>query len=176
MRRPLSRALAAAPLACALSLSALSALPACSTLATSPDWVGGGLITSAPIREAEQDAEIERERKRTASQPQKIGARHALIMHRQSKSRPDDITRTRDEAKQRAQEALLKVRGGMKFEEMVAAYSDEPGAPERGGDLGIFDRSTMVKAFSDAAFSLKVGEISEVIESPFGFHIIQRTE
>ncbi|AKT37069.1 peptidylprolyl isomerase [Chondromyces crocatus] len=178
MRRLLSRALLAvhaAPSAVALAACVFT-LPACSTLATSPEWVGGGLITSAPIREAEEEAASERERRRLASQPQKIGARHVLIMHKQSKSRADEMTRSRDEAKKLAQEVLLQVRGGAKFEELVAKYSDEPGAGERGGDLGVFDRNTMVKSFSDAAFSLKVGEISEVVESPFGFHIIQRTE
>jgi len=59
---------------------------------------------------------------------------------------------------------------------MVKAYSDEPGAVERAGDLGVFDRSQMVKPFADMAFALKVGEVSEIVETVYGFHIIKRTE
>jgi NIMA-interacting peptidyl-prolyl cis-trans isomerase 1 len=98
------------------------------------------------------------------------------VMHVESLAKPEGITRSRDEARKRAQEALLKIRGGAPFEEMVKEYTDEPGGPERGGDLGTFDRSTMVKPFADAAFALKVGEVSEVVETKYGFHVIKRTE
>ena len=97
-------------------------------------------------------------------------------MHARSKSKPESVTRTREEARARADEALRKIRGGAAFEEIVKQYSDEPGSAERSGDLGTFERGQMVKAFADAAFALKVGEVSEIVETPFGFHIIKRTE
>jgi len=161
--------------ACALALAALGAV-GCGALATSPDWVGGGLATTAPTRRAEEEAKAQREREIIARQPKEVGARHILVMHVRSKSKPEHLTRTREQAKARAEECLRKIRGGATFEEMVKEYSDEPGAGERNGDLGVFDRTQMVKGFSDAAFSLKIGEVSEVVETPFGFHIIKRTE
>lgn len=148
----------------------------CGSLATSPSWVGGGLAVSAPERIAAEEAREERERRIIASQPSQIGARHVLVMHDESTSKPPALRRTRADALKRAQEALLKVRGGTAFEEVVKEYTDEPGGVERAGDLGVFDRNTMVKAFSDMAFALKVGEVSEIAETKFGFHIIKRTE
>jgi parvulin-like peptidyl-prolyl isomerase len=59
---------------------------------------------------------------------------------------------------------------------IAAKYTDEPGSKETGGDLGKFGRGQMVKAFELAAFALPVGQISDVVQSPFGFHIIQRYE
>jgi parvulin-like peptidyl-prolyl isomerase len=155
---------------------ALPLVTACTTLANSPGWVGGGLAAEAPSRIAAQEAKEERERKLIAAQPTQVGARHILVMHNDSLAKPEGISRTREEAKRRAQEVLLKIRGGASFEEMVKEYSDEPGAAERNGDLGVFDRGAMVKPFADAAFALKIGEVSEVVETKYGFHVIKRTE
>lgn len=160
------------------ALTALTALlvSACGALATSPAWVGGGLEEIAPTRAAEAEQKAEREREIIARQPKEVGARHILVMHARSKSKPESVTRTREQARARAEEALRKIRGGTAFEEIVKQYSDEPGSAERSGDLGMFERGQMVKAFADAAFALKVGEVSEIVETPFGFHIIKRTE
>ena len=84
--------------------------------------------------------------------------------------------RTREEAKKRAEEALTKLRIGADFDALVKEYTDEPGGVERNGDLGVFDRSTMVKTFAEAAFVLQVGQVSDIVETVYGFHIIKRTE
>ncbi len=162
----------------ALALSALLATgaTACGTLATSPAWVGGGLEVEAPRREAEEEATAERERQIIARQPTEIGARHILVMHAQSKSKPPSVTRSRDQARARAEQVVAKIGRGASFEELVNEYSDEPGSAERKGDLGLFDRAQMVKPFADAAFSLQVGQVSGIVETPFGFHVIKRTE
>jgi parvulin-like peptidyl-prolyl isomerase len=86
------------------------------------------------------------------------------------------IERTKEEARTRATQALAEVKKGTAFDKVVANYSDEPGAAQRGGKLGRFARRSMVKPFSDAAFALKPGEISGVVETPFGFHVIHRTQ
>lgn len=110
------------------------------------------------------------------SGPARVRAQHLLVMHRESKGASPTMVRTRAEARARAAEALEKIKGGASFDEIVAAYSEEPGAAARAGDLGVFSRRQMVRRFSDAAFRLKVGEVSDVVETEFGFHVIRRTE
>jgi hypothetical protein len=107
------------------------------------------------------------------SRPTEIAARHLLVMYAGSQRAPARITRTRDEARTRAEEALRRARAGEDWVALVREYTDEEGAPE-GGDLGTFGHGAMVPAFERAAFALEVGGVSEVVESPFGFHVIQR--
>jgi NIMA-interacting peptidyl-prolyl cis-trans isomerase 1 len=151
-------------------------LAGCGALATSPPWIGGGLAVTGPLRVESEEAVERADRAKIASQPQQIGARHVLVMHVASRAKPENMTRTRAEALERAKECLRKLRAGADFADLVGQYSDEPGANERGGDLGVFRRDSMVQSFSDAAFALKIGEVSEVVETPYGFHIIQRTQ
>ena len=106
----------------------------------------------------------------------RIGARHILVQYAGSKRASVGITRSRAEAEKRAGQALERALAGEDFVALVGEYSDEPGAAERGGDLGRFDRRMMVKGFSDAAFALEIGGFSQVVETEFGFHVIQRTE
>src|SRR5581483_6808276 len=74
----------------------------------------------------------------TPAQPDTFGAKHLLVQYKGSRSAGPSITRTEDEAKARATEAMKKAKGGAKFEDLVKEYSDEPGAGQRGGDLGKF--------------------------------------
>lgn len=131
----------------------------------------------APERFERDESAIKERVKAILSEPKTIRARHILVMHDDSERKPPTVAaRTRVQAKARAAEALAKIRAGAKFDSLVAEYSDEPGAAERNGDLETFGKKTMVKAFEDVAFKLKVGEVSEVVETPFGFHVIMRTE
>ena len=172
MPRPTSQLMRTAPLALVACLLAT----ACGAIATTPSWTGGGMASTGPIRVANREAAEALDRTELATQPDEIRARHILVMHDSSKAKPEEVQRTREKALARTQECLKKLRGGGDFAKLVAEYSDEPGAAERDGDLGQFRRDVMIKAFSDAAFALEVREISEVIETPYGFHIIQRLQ
>ena len=82
----------------------------------------------------------------------------------------------KQKAKARAEDLLKQVKAKpAAFAEIAKANSQDPGSAVNGGDLGSFKRADMVKPFSDAAFSMKVGDISGVVESEFGLHIIKLT-
>lgn len=83
----------------------------------------------------------------------------------------------KQQAKAKAEEILAIVKKNPKrFEELAVKESQDPGSASKGGDLGSFGRGAMVKPFEDTAFSMKVGQISDIVESEFGFHIIKLTE
>src|SRR5215213_11106508 len=77
-------------------------------------------------------------------------------------------------ARDKAEDLRRRAESGEDFDKIAKENSDEPGAKESGGDLGWFGHGRMVKVFEDAAFALKDNEISDIVESQFGFHIIQR--
>lgn len=109
-------------------------------------------------------------------EPKQIGARHVLIQWLGSERAGKSVLRTKDQALAVAEDVLKRARAGADVGRLAVEYSDEPNAGMRGGSLGRFGKGQMVPAFEQAAFKLKVGEISGIVESPFGFHIIQRTE
>lgn len=83
----------------------------------------------------------------------------------------------KQEAFAKAKDVLAQVKKNPeKFAELAKKYSQDPGSAEKGGDLGTFGRGAMVKPFEDAAFAMKPGEISDLVESEFGYHIIKLNE
>jgi peptidyl-prolyl cis-trans isomerase D len=107
------------------------------------------------------------------STPEQRRARHVLI------NAPREGTSVADLDKARLKAEELRVRILAKpstFESVAKSESQDSGSAKQGGDLGFFGKKDMVKPFADAAFDLKVGEVSAVVQSEFGFHIIQVTE
>lgn len=96
-------------------------------------------------------------------------ASHILIAVKQDAS-PADVSA----AKAKAESLLTRLRKTpTEFAKLAKENSQDPGSAERGGDLDFFSRGMMVKPFEDAAYKLKQGEISDIVRSDFGFHIIQ---
>ncbi len=104
------------------------------------------------------------------TQPDQVRARHILISTQGLESQ-DAVA----EARSRAEDLLEELEQGADFAALAEEHSEGPSAP-RGGDLGLFGRGQMVAPFEEAAFSLDEGEVSEIVETQFGFHIIQVTE
>jgi parvulin-like peptidyl-prolyl isomerase len=115
-------------------------------------------------------------RARSGAEPAKVGVKHVLVKYKGAKNAPATIARSRAEACLRAVEARDKLRGGADFDAVVKEYSDEAGAATRGGSLGTVERKEVAKAFADAAFELRLDEMSDVVETEFGFHLILRNE
>ena len=103
---------------------------------------------------------------------EKIKATDAEIDAYISKHPELDPSKTREQA-----ETILKrARAGEDFTKLAGEYTTEPGGKDRGGDLGWFGRGQMIKPFEDAAFGLQPGQISDVVETDFGLHIIKVEE
>ncbi|MBP9864359.1 protein translocase subunit SecD [Patescibacteria group bacterium] len=100
-----------------------------------------------------------------------VKAAHILIQFAGAQNAPTSTTATKEQA--RAQiEKIRKEVTPKNFADLAKKYSQEPAAKESSGDLGYFGKGAMVPEFETAAFATKVGEISQVVETPFGFHII----
>lgn len=108
--------------------------------------------------------------------PKQIGARHVLVQWMGADRAGPQVLRTREQALAIATDVQRRAKAGEDLGRLAVEYSDEPNAAARGGSLGRFGHGQMVPAFEAAAFKLEVGEISDVVETPFGFHVIQRTE
>lgn len=108
--------------------------------------------------------------------PTEVKASHILISYKGADRADSKVVRTKEEAKAEAERIRKSiVEEGMDFAELAQKHSDGP-SKSKGGDLGKFKFEVMAKPFSEAAFALSVGMVSEVVETGFGFHVIKRTE
>ncbi|MCA1021278.1 peptidylprolyl isomerase [Halobacillus litoralis] len=97
--------------------------------------------------------------KESYDQPEQVSARHILT-----------------ETEEEAEEVLTKLEDGEAFEDLVTEYSIDDTTVASGGDLGAFSEGEMVEAFEEAAFSMEVGEVSDIVETEYGYHIIEVTD
>jgi peptidyl-prolyl cis-trans isomerase SurA len=109
----------------------------------------------------------------TVRQPRtpKVQASHILISYFDAIGEVDSAA-----AKLTADSVLVKLSEGESFESLVEQYSDDTGTKVKGGDLGFFERRQMVQEFDETAFNMTVGEISGLVQTNFGYHIIKLTD
>ena len=104
-------------------------------------------------------------------QPELAHARHILILSKES-----DPKAEKDSKREKLVQIKKKLKEGGDFAALAKQYSEDPGSKERGGDLGFFPRGQMVKPFDEAVFKMNPGDISDIVETEFGYHLIKLEE
>jgi len=89
---------------------------------------------------------------------------------------PPEASQAKFEVKQKLLALRQRILDGEKFSSLAILYSEDPGSARRGGELGFRSRGELVKPFADVAFNLKEGQVSQIVESEYGYHIIQLIE
>lgn len=105
------------------------------------------------------------------TEPEQVRARHVLV-----KVAPGADDEAKAGARKKAEALLARVKAGEDFAALAKKSSDDPGSAPQGGDLGLFARGRMTPTFEDVAFTLEPGQVSEIVETPFGLHIIKVEE
>jgi parvulin-like peptidyl-prolyl isomerase len=101
-----------------------------------------------------------------------VRASHILLMYKGSSR--STATRSKAEAEQQIKQLEAQLAGGADFAALAREHSDCP-SRAKGGDLGQFGKGQMVPEFENATFAMQVGQVSGVVETAFGYHLIQRT-
>ncbi|OEJ65201.1 peptidylprolyl isomerase [Magnetovibrio blakemorei] len=101
-----------------------------------------------------------------------VSASHILLMY--AGSMRSSASRSKDEAKQQIEALKAELDGGASFADLAKEHSDCPSGAD-GGSLGTFGKGQMVREFEETTFAMDVDQISDVVETDFGYHLIQRT-
>ncbi|MGB1275225.1 MAG: foldase protein PrsA [Nannocystaceae bacterium] len=104
---------------------------------------------------------------------EKVHTSHILIRYQGAKRADDDVKRSKQDAQKLAEKVRAEIASGKAFGEAAKKYGED-GSSERGGDLGPVGRGMFAIPYEKAAFALEANELSAVVETDFGFHIIQR--
>jgi peptidyl-prolyl cis-trans isomerase NIMA-interacting 1 len=150
-------------------------VPACGAPPPAAAPADGGARVAAAAPGAACLAAAGAKREARQGEPARLGVKHVLVRYAGAE-RGGDATRTREQACLRALEARDKLRAGADFAEVVKEYSEEAGAASREGSLGSIERGDVLPPFADAAFELEVNQLSDVVETRYGFHVILRVE
>lgn len=140
------------------------------------------LVANAQLQRIEKgitvsDAELKAKYEAKKADYEQIKARHILIAFKGSPAaQAGKPELTEEQAQAKAEDLRKKIVAGAKFEDLAQAESDDVGSGARGGDLGEFGRGQMVPEFEKAAFEAKVGEVTPVVKTQFGYHIIKVEE
>ncbi len=135
------------------------------------DALGEAEIDAWATENAEELEALYAARAESLAEPDRVRARHVLI--RAAPEAPDEIA---EAARERARAARERIESGESFEAVAAEVSQDAGTAEAGGDLGVFARGDNDPALDDTAFSLEPGELSPVIRSSYGFHVLRVDE
>jgi peptidyl-prolyl cis-trans isomerase C len=136
----------------------------------------GALV--ADVHEKLDDATLRKHFDEHKAALERIAARHVLIRTPDSSlpPTPGKPAFTEEQAKAKADEVVRRVKAGEDFAKVAQEVSDDPQSGPEGGDLGSFTRDSKIAQFSQAAFALKEGEVSQPVRTPFGWHVIQVTQ
>jgi parvulin-like peptidyl-prolyl isomerase len=126
-------------------------------------------VVSADVKASEDDIhQYYEQHKDDFKVSESVHARHILIKADKTASEEEKA-----EALKKAESVLTKIQNGGDFHKLALEHSQDPGSKTRGGDLGFFGRGRMVREFENVAFSLQPGEMSDIVETNFGYHIIK---
>ncbi|HJL29470.1 MAG TPA: peptidylprolyl isomerase, partial [Polyangiaceae bacterium LLY-WYZ-15_(1-7)] len=107
--------------------------------------------------------------------PEQRGIAHVLVRFRGAERAPASVRRSKEEAEARAREALERIEGGETLAAVAAEMSDDDANKDHGGDMGTLPHGLLPGPVDTALFEMEVDEVRGPIESPFGYHVIQRT-
>jgi peptidyl-prolyl cis-trans isomerase D len=134
-----------------------------------------GLVDVSKLRQSVQisDDDLKAKYQQDIAQyqvPNRVHAQHILFM---TVGKPDAVV---DEIRKKAEDVLKQAKKGTKFDDLAKKYSEDPGSKDKGGDLGWLVQGQTVPEFEKAAFSLQPGQISDLVKTQYGFHIIKVLE
>lgn len=140
------------------------------------------LVANAQLQKIEKgivvtDEELMKKYEASKADYEQVKARHILVAFKGSPAaQAGKPELTEEQAKAKAEDLRKQIVGGASFDELAKKESDDTGSGARGGDLGEFGRGQMVPEFEQAAFTAKVGDVTPVVRTQFGYHIIKVDE